>query len=892
MASLDWVELTADQPQISLTKELIATNTIKPFNNTNLLEIDGDLKVNGKILSSCTPLQANIISPCAGSSTITIQTTSLADEENTAALLTIDGELAVNSGATISGATTITGAASITGAVSIGGATSIGGAASIGGALSAGGAGSFGGGLSAGGALNAGGAGSFGGSITSKGSGNFSGDGNFTGSVNASKNLTVAGSSTFTGIAAFTQSVNVGQNLTVLGNTTVSGSLTVAGLSTFGTSAIANLETQSISAINTNLPITIKSETNISSLNTDIISPYINNTVTVDGNLNVTGSSTICNLLAQNIIPCNPLGSVTVTIPNPSSSFVVSGSAVMYDLTTDTITPGSSANDTVTVDGALSVTDGLFGDLAGNVMTQNISPILAANPIVVSASTGGFIVTGATTIDGVLSASNSTINTLTVDTLFPYNTISETITVEGSLIACDLTTTDIYPCDNGTTVTINGTVSSTDGTFIAGDENTNLILLPNGTGALQANTNSGEGQNAVDLQIGSSSEYVAAGEYSVIAGGNSNSINATASYSVICGGQANTASGVNSFIGGGGGYDSAISQPLGNVASGGSSFIGGGQLNTASGTLSVVVGGGGYSYENSVFANLGNTASGDYSSIGGGQANTISASNGGSVYNSSIGGGEGNVILSNEGTGDYLVIAGGEFNTISSNTGFTDESFIGGGESNTISASSGAECYSCVIAGGSTNTISASNGSASDYSVIPGGFNGKIFHSGCFVFNADSFSGVSTGNNDQVIFNLESGVNFTPGNTVGGVPTTNEASAFYIVGDLWVTGTIHGTVVASTLPAVAPRADLTYRGKIRLEKGLATINIDEHYKLAPGTFAKITKDPQVFITNNYSKDRVYIKDIETLPTGIFEIISEGLSSSTFVDWMVVAEPSA
>jgi hypothetical protein len=116
--------------------------------------------------------------------------------------------------------------------------------------------------------------------------------------------------------------------------------------------------------------------------------------------------------------------------------------------------------------------------------------------------------------------------------------------------------------------------------------NGDLVLSPNGTGAIQAQipdsgTGGGNlrGDNAVDLQqVRTAATQVASAVTTTISGGRRNTASGAAS--VISGGQDNTASGTLAMISGG----------SFGAASGAQSTIGG-DNNTASGTYSVVPGG-------------------------------------------------------------------------------------------------------------------------------------------------------------------------------------------------------------------------------------------------------------------------------------------------------------
>lgn len=142
----------------------------------------------------------------------------------------------------------------------------------------------------------------------------------------------------------------------------------------------------------------------------------------------------------------------------------------------------------------------------------------------------------------------------------------------------------------------------------ASTTNANLVIAPNGTGALIADipdaTATGgnqRGLNAVDLStIRTLASHVASGQFSAIGGGYQ--VTASGTASVVSGGNSNTASGEISTVGGG----------SSNTASSTWSTISGGQSNTAStNTHATVVGG------------QSNTSSGQWA-ISGGQSSTAS----------------------------------------------------------------------------------------------------------------------------------------------------------------------------------------------------------------------------------------------------------------------------
>jgi hypothetical protein len=223
--------------------------------------------------------------------------------------------------------------------------------------------------------------------------------------------------------------------------------------------------------------------------------------------------------------------------------------------------------------------------------------------------------------------------------------------------------------------------------------NASLVIAPNGTGALIANIPDGtatggnaRGQYSVDLQrFRDTNTKVAAGEKSVISGGQSNSIDVNSSLSVIGGGLSNRiesgaygviVGGNSNFINGGFGFNHIIVGGTGNTTGGGNggTFIGGGSSNNiALSAGSAVITGGA---SNSISGNS------SYSTVSGGQSNTASTNTHATV----VGG------QSNTASGQYSV-AGGFTNT-SSSTSTT----ISGGQSNIASST-----FATVL-GGRSNT--------------------------------------------------------------------------------------------------------------------------------------------------------------------------------------------
>ena len=83
----------------------------------------------------------------------------------------------------------------------------------------------------------------------------------------------------------------------------------------------------------------------------------------------------------------------------------------------------------------------------------------------------------------------------------------------------------------------------------------------------------------------------------------------------------------------------------------------------------------------------------------------------------------------------------------------------------------------------------------------------------------------------------------------------------------------------------SPRADLIYRGTLQLKNGAGSASIDYTSRMTTGTFHALTKNPQLFLQNNESFDRIkgYVQ------SGSVYVLSENQNSSASIDWSVIAE---
>ncbi len=82
-----------------------------------------------------------------------------------------------------------------------------------------------------------------------------------------------------------------------------------------------------------------------------------------------------------------------------------------------------------------------------------------------------------------------------------------------------------------------------------------------------------------------------------------------------------------------------------------------------------------------------------------------------------------------------------------------------------------------------------------------------------------------------------------------------------------------------------PRADLVYRGSVRLADGKAVASIDAASGMTPGTFAALTRHPEIWVQNQSGWDAVRGRVV----AGLVEIECQNPASTDMVSWLVIAE---
>ena len=82
-----------------------------------------------------------------------------------------------------------------------------------------------------------------------------------------------------------------------------------------------------------------------------------------------------------------------------------------------------------------------------------------------------------------------------------------------------------------------------------------------------------------------------------------------------------------------------------------------------------------------------------------------------------------------------------------------------------------------------------------------------------------------------------------------------------------------------------PRADLLYRGTVKLQNGIATINLDEEYGLISGTWKALCRNAQVWVTSVDGWEPCKGSVVDEILT----IQSKDSNCVETVNWLVVAE---
>lgn len=86
----------------------------------------------------------------------------------------------------------------------------------------------------------------------------------------------------------------------------------------------------------------------------------------------------------------------------------------------------------------------------------------------------------------------------------------------------------------------------------------------------------------------------------------------------------------------------------------------------------------------------------------------------------------------------------------------------------------------------------------------------------------------------------------------------------------------------------APQYDLIYRGTSIVEGGEGNVDLDEYFKMSPGTFSALTTNAEVIVLRNKTSPRAFIWCGE-IEGGRFCIYSDDHDVTQKVCWLVIAE---
>lgn len=154
----------------------------------------------------------------------------------------------------------------------------------------------------------------------------------------------------------------------------------------------------------------------------------------------------------------------------------------------------------------------------------------------------------------------------------------------------------------------------------------------------------------------------------------------------------------------------------------------------------------------------------------------------------------------------------------------------------------------------------------------------------------------NVGTNSIITFKIDGSEKFrctTAGNI--GILTTSPTSTLTVNGSLSKTSGSFN--IAHPLPSLnathrllhsfveAPTADNIYRGKIKLQNGQASVNIDSSVGMTDGTFSALNGNIQVFLQNDSGWSMVR----GSVDGNMLSIVSQDQQSTDIISWLVIGE---
>jgi hypothetical protein len=286
----------------------------------------------------------------------------------------------------------------------------------------------------------------------------------------------------------------------------------------------------------------------------------------------------------------------------------------------------------------------------------------------------------------------------------------------------------------------------------------------------------------------------------------------------------------------------------------------------------------------------------------------------------------------NNSTPSYSLDVSSNFRVSSNAENFMTTSFGGGLCAMELKGSSGAYMdigrsnvdydFRMIYQGGNTHAEITTAGTVTAIALMPASGTGRVGINTTSPAHTLDVNGELRVNNNNIYITGSTGNSgrITPSGTGGGVRISGPlgtgkiyidnttcsieaSSGTTITGNLNVIGTVskaggsfeidHPVLKNSTLVhsfIEGPRCDLIYRGKKQLSSGIAIIDLEKEStgngtSMAPGTFVALCTNPQTYLQNNETFDRV----IGSVSANILTIRSENLESKAIIDWMVIAE---
>lgn len=171
--------------------------------------------------------------------------------------------------------------------------------------------------------------------------------------------------------------------------------------------------------------------------------------------------------------------------------------------------------------------------------------------------------------------------------------------------------------------------------------------------------------------------------------------------------------------------------------------------------------------------------------------------------------------------------------------------------------------------------------------------------------STDALTIIQTGSGNALLIEDTSGSDATPfvvtSDGLVGIGTSTPSQKLNVIGNVDISGSVSkgsGTFkidhplsnLSDTHYLIhsfieGPRADLIYRGMVKLNNGSAVVNIDDTSNMSPGTFEELCRDVQCLVSNVSGWDpiRGYVEGSD------IKIESKNTESNDIISWVVIGE---